>query len=782
VVQGKFYRLRKQRMKKRFSIFLIALMTMTSLLVTTASASPAALVTQTPDLGQLKVCKVAGSGVEEGMLFTFRVNGKNYSVPAGPPDRGYCVLAGQYPLDSHVTVEEVIPSGYYVSRIVVKPDRTVSKDTARGIVTVRIVSGVIETIFTNKVAGPATPTRTPTSVHTSTPRPTRTPTSTPNCAPNCTPTSTPIPEGRMQICKEAEDPGVTGYFTFQFESTRSRQVPVGACAGLVIVNAGSLTITEVAQAGYAVADIYTIPADRLISKDLNAGSAVIRIVEGNAASQTIVIFRNRSITTTFTPTATSTSTSTFTPTSTPTGTITPVTWTPSTPTATNTPTGSATPTFTPTPVCPPVRVSANFNNVPVGESVEGMGKVAPNLNIQATSPGNPNAEAIRVAQAQLPSVYLAPNDARARNGGLVADGGFSDASTKALAQAHEYTFTFATGVTISNFTLHMLDYGDLNQALATSHLVRMSAYRENETTPFVTQELSYTTLPDRTPRDSDKYGDLWFSGDAVGARAGEPGYWTWNISGTGIHHIVLSFPEGYDPNIAFDLLSFTISELCVCQSAATADFFADFSRVPVNQPVEGMGVVAPYLNIQATSPDNPDAQAIRVVQANPPISYFAPNDDGIRDGGLVADGGFSDVSTKNLGQAHEYTFTFDTGVTVSSFSLHMLDFGDLNEALATSHLATMKAYDVNGNEITTPNASQELSFTSPPDRAPRSSDQYGDLWFSGDAVSARVGQPGNWTWNISGTGIHQVVLRFEQGHDPNIAFNRVYYSIECPLP
>jgi hypothetical protein len=192
-----------------------------------------------------------------------------------------------------------------------------------------------------------------------------------------------------------------------------------------------------------------------------------------------------------------------------------------------------------------------------------------------------------------------------------------------------------------------------------------------------------------------------------------------------------------------------------------------------------MGKVAPYLNIEATSPGNPNAQAVRVAQAQAPIVYLATNDAGSNNGGLVADGGFSDLSTKDLRKAHEYTFTFDNSVTVSNFTLHMLDYGDLNQVLSTSHLVTLTAYDVNGNKITTPGASQELSYTSPADRGPRSSDKYGDLRFSGDAVSASVGQPGNWTWNISGTGIHRIVLAFPQGYDPNIAFNRLSYSVEC---
>ena len=99
------------------------------------------------------------------------------------------------------------------------------------------------------------------------------------------------------------------------------------------------------------------------------------------------------VTPTFTPTATATSTD-VTPTFTPTATSTDVTptFTP-TATATSTPTPThvtITPTFTPTPTQTPacqrttVQVSADFGKVPLGGSVEGFGKVAPDLNIDAT--------------------------------------------------------------------------------------------------------------------------------------------------------------------------------------------------------------------------------------------------------------------------------------------------------------------------------------------------------------------------------------------------------------
>lgn len=540
-------------MKKLLSA-MVAFLMMASLLVTTVSAASSALLTPTADLGQLKVCKVASSGVELGTVFTFRVNGTNYNVPAGPHERnGYCILAGQYPVNTQVTIEEVIPSGYYVSRIEVKPDRTVSKDTEQGTVTVNIVSGVIEAIFTNRAVGSPTPTAT-------TPRPTKTATSTPECDPNCTPTTTPVPMGRLQICKEAEGPGVTGYFTFEFES-RSRSVPVGACAGLIAVSAGTLTITESALAGFSVADIYTIPADRMISKNLNAGIATVRIVEGTAVSQTIVIFRNRRVTgptatpttSTFTPTPTGSLTSTPTSTPTSTGTITQT----ATHTPTSTSTGTITPTFTPTPPADCQVIHANFANIPVSESVEGLGKVAPYLTIDAN-----NGTARRVVSGQAPSVYLAPNvkplqpnNPQYINAGLAAGGGFTDTDSQAARQAHLYTFTF-TGVSVSHFSLRMLDFGDWNFETTIDHLVTMTAYdANNQPIPNARQVLSYTTDPVQEPHVSP-YGDLHLTGDAVTAFPGQPGKWTWNVSGNGIAKVVLEFGVGYDPNIAFDTLSF----------------------------------------------------------------------------------------------------------------------------------------------------------------------------------------------------------------------------------
>ena len=123
---------------------MIVLTLVTSLLTTTVSAASTALQASTPELGQLKVCKVAGAGVTEGKLFTINVGNSSFNVPAGPGEGGYCVLAGQYPVDTEVTIQEVIPAGYYVSHIEAKPDRAISKDVAQGTTIIKVGSGEFE--------------------------------------------------------------------------------------------------------------------------------------------------------------------------------------------------------------------------------------------------------------------------------------------------------------------------------------------------------------------------------------------------------------------------------------------------------------------------------------------------------------------------------------------------------------------------------------------------------------------------------------------------------------
>jgi hypothetical protein len=196
-------------------------------------------------------------------------------------------------------------------------------------------------------------------------------------------------------------------------------------------------------------------------------------------------------------------------------------------------------------------VTADLSGIAVGASIEGMGKVVPNLNIDA------KGTAVRIATGLTPNLYFAPNVGGVANGELIVGGGFSDYITKTAGQAHKYTFTFAAGTSVSNFSLHMLDFGDLNPTLSASHYVSMTAYNAADT-EVAKQELSYTSSAERNPHTSNLYGDLSISGDAASGLPGQPGNWTWNVSGIGIVKVVLEFGVGFDPNIGFDGLTLAV--------------------------------------------------------------------------------------------------------------------------------------------------------------------------------------------------------------------------------
>ena len=229
--------------------------------------------------------------------------------------------------------------------------------------------------------------------------------------------------------------------------------------------------------------------------------------------------------------------------------------------------------------------------------------------------------------------------------------------------------------------------------------------------------------------------------------------------------------SGIDPDnhLVTGETSQTIAASNVCQPTVIT---ADFSQIPVGGSVEGTGTVAPYLDIDAKG------TAVKILDATLPKAYGAPNDENNNpplNGGLVAGGGFTDISTAEAKQAHQYTFTF-TGVTVSNFSLRMLDNGDWNPYRTLEHSVSLTAYDGNGTVV----AQQDINYTTEAVALPRSSSLYGDLWFTGDAVTASPGQLGNWTWDISGTGIAKVVLNFGVGFDPNIGFDTLNFTLDCP--
>lgn len=194
---------------------------------------------------------------------------------------------------------------------------------------------------------------------------------------------------------------------------------------------------------------------------------------------------------------------------------------------------------------------------------------------------------------------------------------------------------------------------------------------------------------------------------------------------------------------------------------------ADFSTTNAGDSVEGMSLVAPNMNIDAKG------TAVEINENSDPYVYGAPNQTANNgNGGMTIGGGFSDDITQNAGKAHKYIFTFAPGTSVTSFSLHMLDFGDWNPTKSTKHRVVMKAFDSSNTVVDV----QKLRFSSDGKEFNGYSPKYGQLIITGDAVTAQPDEPGNWTWYVSGNDIVKVKLRFGKGYDPNIGFDNLEFT------
>ncbi|HYM60018.1 MAG TPA: hypothetical protein VEZ11_03905 [Thermoanaerobaculia bacterium] len=108
-------------------------------------------------------------------------------------------------------------------------------------------------------------------------------------------TNSKIPTGVLEVCKDAA-PGttVTGSFSFNVSGAANNPyiVPVGACSGPILVQAGSVTVTEAPRAGFSLVDVETTPIDRLVSLNIPGGSAVVTVNAGDVTSETVVRFIN----------------------------------------------------------------------------------------------------------------------------------------------------------------------------------------------------------------------------------------------------------------------------------------------------------------------------------------------------------------------------------------------------------------------------------------------------------------------------------------------------------
>ena len=104
---------------------------------------------------ELKICKVAGSGVFTGQVFIFTVSGGGAGTATFLVPAGFCALPiSSFIGGTNVTVVETIPTGISVSAITAAPaDRLVSANLTTGTGVVRIGTGESVLFFTNQRAG-----------------------------------------------------------------------------------------------------------------------------------------------------------------------------------------------------------------------------------------------------------------------------------------------------------------------------------------------------------------------------------------------------------------------------------------------------------------------------------------------------------------------------------------------------------------------------------------------------------------------------------------------------
>jgi hypothetical protein len=362
----------------------------------------------------------------------------------------------------------------------------------------------------------------------------------------------------------------------------------------------------------------------------------------------------------------------------------------------------------------------NFLNLPAGSSVEGLGTVSESLNIKSSTG---NAQVLE--ENASPFAYRALDGVI--NGGMSIYGGFADAD-----DVHEYQFSFAEGVTVSSFSLVMLDYGDYNPVGATEHTVSLNAF-DQAGGLLATDVLSFTSDGQISEED-----DLWISGDAT-ADNGQPGHYTFFVNGERIHHLDISYTSDLgqgatDPFHGISLLCYELTPPDIPTNTICAEFVA----LEPGSSVEGLGTVHPLLNINSST-----GQAVALTENQPPAAYRALN--GITNFGMGSIGGFVDAA-----QEHDYDFSFAPDVTVSSFSLQMLDYGDYNPVGAVEHEVSLIAYDSVNAVVDV----DTISFTSDGFISPED-----DLWTEADAT-AQVGQIGNYTFLVEGQDITRVEIEY----------------------
>jgi hypothetical protein len=219
-------------------------------------------------------------------------------------------------------------------------------------------------------------------------------------------------------------------------------------------------------------------------------------------------------------------------------------------------------------------------------------------------------------------------------------------------------------------------------------------------------------------------------------------------------------------------VSIPIQLKTVSAEASSQRVCVDFGSKAARDSVNGLGAVHPRLNISSTN------NAVVVKEFADPIAYGGnlPGQNNVPNACIGLAGGFADVGAGDFSvntKLHDYVFTFAPAISVSEFSLLMVDYGDFNPGRATIHSVKLVAYNASGEIVD----EDELSHTSAATLNP--------LVVTGDACTAQTGEPGKFKFTVSGSHITRLELRSSNNgsspnepSDPHIAFTELCFVLE----
>ena len=214
-------------------------------------------------------------------------------------------------------------------------------------------------------------------------------------------------------------------------------------------------------------------------------------------------------------------------------------------------------------------VHPDFGSIPPGTSVVGLGTVHPLLNIHPSGTDLPGNDVPAISEFTYPVAFGANKDGVLNvANACLSPAGFADVGSGTYApetKNHEYVFTFASGVSVRKFSLHMADWGDFLPYGGNAdkrYAMRMVAYNANNDV-VDTDEIAFTSDSTvQNARPSNEFGSLGVSGDACTATEGQPGNYTFAVEAQGITRVELHAKDraSLDPHIGFNDLSFELED------------------------------------------------------------------------------------------------------------------------------------------------------------------------------------------------------------------------------